>query len=101
MFLRFASGPGSVSFGHKLFLGSPNSKALSAGFIVNRLLMPMVNEAFFALMEGVGTAADIDRAMHLGTNQPMGPLALADFVGALPCTSQLSQSVSGRRVLPS
>ena len=50
---------------------------------MNRLLMPMVNEAFFALMEGVATAEDIDRGMKLGTNHPMGPLTLADFIGAL------------------
>ncbi|MHB8874072.1 MAG: 3-hydroxybutyryl-CoA dehydrogenase [Myxococcaceae bacterium] len=51
------------------------------GFIVNRVLIPMLNEACFALMEGLGTAADIDTAMKLGTNQPMGPLQLADFIG--------------------
>jgi len=51
------------------------------GFIVNRVLMPMLNEAVFALEEGVGTAEDIDKAMKLGTNQPIGPLALIDLVG--------------------
>ncbi len=51
------------------------------GFIANRILMPMLNEAIFALYEGVATADDIDKAMKLGTNQPMGPLALADFIG--------------------
>jgi 3-hydroxybutyryl-CoA dehydrogenase len=51
------------------------------GFIVNRVLIPMINEAIFALFEGVGSAEDIDRAMYLGTNQPMGPLTLADFIG--------------------
>jgi len=51
------------------------------GFIANRVLMPMINEAIFALYEGVATAEDIDKAMKLGTNQPMGPLALADFIG--------------------
>jgi len=51
------------------------------GFIVNRILVPMINEAIFALMEGIGTVEDIDKAMVLGTNQPMGPLTLADFVG--------------------
>jgi len=57
------------------------------GFIVNRVLMPMVNEAFFALMEGVGSAEDIDKGMKLGTNQPMGPLTLADFIGLDTCLS--------------
>ena len=51
------------------------------GFIVNRVLIPMLNEACFALMEGVGSVEDIDTAMKLGTNQPMGPLQLADFIG--------------------
>ena len=55
------------------------------GFIVNRILMPMINEACFALQEGLGTAQDIDTAMKLGTNVPMGPLALADFVGLDTC----------------
>ena len=58
-----------------------------AGFIVNRILMPMINEAAFALMEGVATAEDIDTAMKLGTNQPMGPLTLADFIGLDTCLS--------------
>ncbi len=53
----------------------------SPGFIVNRMLIPMINEAIFALYEGVATAEDIDTAMKLGTNQPMGPLALADLIG--------------------
>ena len=51
------------------------------GFIVNRVLMPMINEGIFALHEGVADAASIDEAMKLGTNQPMGPLALADLIG--------------------
>lgn len=55
------------------------------GFIVNRILMPMINEAFFTLHEGVASADDIDKAMKLGTNQPMGPLALADFIGLDTC----------------
>ena len=49
----------------------------------------MMNEAFFALMEGVGTAGDIDTAMKLGTNHPMGPLELADFVGLDTCLAIL------------
>lgn len=59
------------------------------GFIVNRVLMPMINEAAFALMEDVADKEDIDRAMKLGTNQPMGPLTLADFIGLDTCLSIL------------
>ncbi len=55
------------------------------GFIVNRILMPMINEAFTALMEGIASAEDIDKGMQLGTNQPMGPLHLADFIGLDTC----------------
>ncbi len=51
------------------------------GFIVNRILIPMLNEACFALTEGIATVEDIDTAMKLGTNVPMGPLTLADFIG--------------------
>lgn len=51
------------------------------GFIVNRILLPMLNEAVFALEEGMGTAQDIDKAMKLGTNHPMGPLELIDLIG--------------------
>ncbi len=55
------------------------------GFIVNRILMPMINEAIYALFEGVATVQDIDISMKLGTNQPMGPLALADLIGLDTC----------------
>jgi 3-hydroxybutyryl-CoA dehydrogenase len=55
------------------------------GFIVNRILMPMVNEACFALGEGVATMQDIDTACQLGLNHPMGPLTLADFIGLDTC----------------
>ncbi len=55
------------------------------GFIVNRILMPMINEAVYALHEGVALPEAIDNAMKLGTNQPMGPLALADFIGLDTC----------------
>lgn len=58
-----------------------------AGFIVNRILMPMINEAFFALYTGVATKEDIDTGMKLGTNHPMGPLELADFIGLDVCLS--------------
>ncbi len=55
------------------------------GFVVNRILMPMVNEALFVLAEGVATAEDIDAGMKLGCNQPIGPLALADMIGLDVC----------------
>jgi 3-hydroxybutyryl-CoA dehydrogenase len=55
------------------------------GFIANRVLMPMINEAIFVLMEGVGTADAIDTVMKLGMNHPMGPLTLADFIGLDVC----------------
>ncbi len=55
------------------------------GFIVNRVLMPMINEACFALYEGIADVEGIDQAMKLGTNQPMGPLTLADFIGLDTC----------------
>lgn len=55
------------------------------GFIVNRILMPMINEAIYVLYEGVGTVKDIDLGMELGTNHPMGPLKLADFIGLDTC----------------
>lgn len=55
------------------------------GFAVNRILMPMINEAVYTLHEGIATVADIDQAMKLGTNQPMGPLTLADFIGLDTC----------------
>ncbi len=59
------------------------------GFIANRILMPMINEAVFALMEGVGTADAIDSVMKLGMNHPMGPLTLADFIGLDVCVAIL------------
>jgi 3-hydroxybutyryl-CoA dehydrogenase len=57
------------------------------GFVSNRILMPMINEAIFTLFEGVGTAEDIDAVMRLGMNHPMGPLALADLIGLDTCLS--------------
>ncbi len=59
------------------------------GFIANRILMPMINEAAYCLMEGVGTADAIDTVMKLGMNHPMGPLALADFIGLDTCVAIL------------
>jgi 3-hydroxybutyryl-CoA dehydrogenase len=57
------------------------------GFVSNRILMPMINEAIFAYMEGVGTPEAIDTVMKLGMNHPMGPLTLADFIGLDVCLS--------------
>ena len=61
----------------------------SPGFISNRILMPMINEAIFALYEGVGTTEAIDSVMKLGMNHPMGPLELADLIGLDTCLSIL------------
>jgi len=57
----------------------------SPGFVVNRILVPMINEAFFVLAEGIASAEDIDAGMKLGCNQPIGPLALADLIGLDTC----------------
>ena len=62
-----------------------------AGFVVNRILLPMINEAIYALYEGVGRVEDIDQGMKLGTNQPMGPLALADLIGLDTCLAVLER----------
>ena len=64
---------------------TPVEIAEAPGFVVNRLLIPMINEAAYALMEGVASAADIDAAMKLGAGHPMGPLALGDFIGLDIC----------------
>jgi 3-hydroxybutyryl-CoA dehydrogenase len=60
------------------------------GFIANRILMPMINEAIYAVMEGVGTPDAIDEVMKLGMNHPMGPLALGDFIGLDVCLAILN-----------
>jgi len=65
------------------------------GFVSNRVLMPMINEAVFALYEGVGTADAIDTVMKLGMNHPMGPLALADLIGLDVCLSILNVLYEG------
>jgi 3-hydroxybutyryl-CoA dehydrogenase len=64
---------------------SPITVKNAPGFVVNRILIPMVNEAFFVLAEGLATAEDIDAGMKLGCNQPIGPLALADMIGLDVC----------------
>jgi 3-hydroxybutyryl-CoA dehydrogenase len=66
---------------------SPIGVRNSPGFVVNRILVPMINEAFFVLNEGVATAREIDESMKLGANHPVGPLALADLVGLDVCLS--------------
>ncbi|TDN61517.1 3-hydroxybutyryl-CoA dehydrogenase [Paraburkholderia sp. BL10I2N1] len=68
---------------------SPISVKNSPGFVVNRILVPMINEAFFVLAEGVATAEEIDAGMRLGANHPIGPLALADLIGLDVCLSVL------------
>ena len=68
---------------------TPVEAADFPGFIANRILMPMINEAIYAVMEGVGTPAAIDTVMKLGMNHPMGPLTLADFIGLDVCLAIL------------
>ena len=65
------------------------------GFISNRILLPMINEAIFALMEGVASAEDIDTVMKLGMNHPMGPLTLADFIGLDVCLAIMEVLYNG------
>jgi 3-hydroxybutyryl-CoA dehydrogenase len=67
------------------------------GFIANRVLMPMINEAIFAVMEGVGTPGAIDTVMKLGMNHPMGPLTLADFIGLDVCLAIMNVLHEGFR----
>jgi 3-hydroxybutyryl-CoA dehydrogenase len=65
------------------------------GFVANRILMPMINEAIFALMEGVASKEDIDTVMKLGMSHPMGPLTLADFIGLDVCLAILEVLYNG------
>jgi 3-hydroxybutyryl-CoA dehydrogenase len=69
---------------------TPVEAADYPGFIANRILMPMINEAIYAVMEGVGTPEAIDSVMKLGMNHPMGPLTLADFIGLDVCLAILN-----------
>src|SRR5690606_34167626 len=73
-------------FTEKLGKTTTNAEDFPA-FIVNRILMPMINEAVYTLYEGVGSVEAIDTAMKLGANHPMGPLELADFIGLDTCLS--------------
>ncbi len=70
----------AVEFGKSMGMETVMA-AEAPGFIVNRVLMPFLNEAYFALQEGVATREDIDKAVKLGLNHPMGPLTLSDFIG--------------------
>ncbi len=76
----------AAAFVSKLGKTATNAEDYPA-FIVNRILMPMINEAIYALYEGVGTVENIDLGMKLGANHPMGPLQLADFIGLDTCLS--------------
>ena len=73
---------------------SPITVKNAPGFVVNRILVPMINEAFFVLAEGLATAEDIDAGMKLGCNQPIGPLALADMVGLDVCLAVMEVYLS-------
>jgi 3-hydroxybutyryl-CoA dehydrogenase len=74
---------------------TPVEAADYPGFIANRVLMPMINEAIFAVMEGVGTPEAIDTVMKLGMNHPMGPLTLADFIGLDVCLAIMQMLHAG------
>lgn len=76
----------ALGFADRLGKTTTNAEDYPA-FIVNRVLVPMINEAVYALYEGVGTVESIDTAMKLGANHPMGPLELADFIGLDTCLS--------------
>ncbi|MEZ5947474.1 MAG: 3-hydroxybutyryl-CoA dehydrogenase [Hyphomonas sp.] len=76
----------TITFAKRLEKTTTNAEDYPA-FIVNRILVPMINEAVYALYEGVGTVDSIDTAMRLGANHPMGPLTLADFIGLDTCLS--------------
>ena len=69
---------------------SPITVKNAPGFVVNRILVPMINEAFFVLAEGLATPDDIDAGMKLGCNQPIGPLALADMIGLDVCLAVMN-----------
>ncbi|HYF60832.1 MAG TPA: 3-hydroxybutyryl-CoA dehydrogenase [Burkholderiaceae bacterium] len=69
---------------------SPITVRNAPGFVVNRILVPMINEAFFVLAEGLASPEDIDAGMRLGTNHPIGPLALADLIGLDVCLAVMN-----------
>jgi len=73
---------------------TPISVRNAPGFVVNRILVPMINEAFFVLAEGIAKPEDIDAGMKLGCNQPIGPLALADLIGLDVCLAVMNTSMA-------
>ena len=73
----------------------PVAVADSPGFVSNRVLMPLINEAAFCVMEGVATAEAVDNVMKLGMNHPMGPLELADFIGLDVCLDIMEVMLEG------
>ena len=88
-----ATSPASMKIASDLAIAlgkTPVEAADYPGFIANRILMPMINEAIFAVMEGVGTPEAIDAVMKGGMNHPMGPLTLADFIGLDVCLAILN-----------
>lgn len=94
--LRTSDKTAKVAVGISQQLGkTPIEVNDSPGFASNRILMPMINEAIFALYEGVGTAEAIDTVMKLGMNHPMGPLTLADLIGLDTCLSIMNVLYEG------
>ncbi|MBC86678.1 MAG: 3-hydroxybutyryl-CoA dehydrogenase [Bdellovibrionaceae bacterium] len=88
----FATVKGYAEFLGKTWVESAKDMP---GFVVNRILMPMINEAVYTLHEGIASVEDIDAAMKLGTNQPMGPLTLADFIGLDTCLAIMNVLYDG------
>src|SRR5438105_794056 len=84
----------AVNFAKSLGKTTANAEDFPA-FIVNRILVPMINEAIYTLYEGVGTVRAIDMALKLGANHPMGPLELADFIGLDTCLAIMTVLYDG------
>ena len=88
----FTAGQGA---GRASWARPPRSAEDFPAFIVNRILLPMINEAVYTLYEGVGSVEAIDTAMRLGANHPMGPLELADFIGLDTCLAVMQVLYDG------
>ena len=96
--LTFGTNPDTFGVSESFVDSLDNTTAVSEdfpAFIVNRILLPMINEAVYTLYEGVGTVESIDKAMRLGANHPMGPLELADFIGLDTCLSVMQVLYDG------